>query len=497
MANYNTVITNEGAALLASVIANHGTITFTNLKLSENDYTGQEATLTEGTFDGIFANVSVASSIVDITTIKVSATVHGYNFSGDHNLYALGVIGTDGNTTALIAICTTTNPDVLRDNASTYAFNINLTVSSTSNITVVGTTAAALYTTDIVDNLTSTATDKPLSANMGRVLNENIEAIVDVYGAKQMIPYPFYETTKADNGITFTDNGDGTVTVSGTASADTSFIFRNGDGIIRKGTYIFSGCPSGGAISTYRMIIYESGNFISDYGNGTTFTIGSDVSDATIFISIKSGTAITTPIIFKPMIYDARITDPTFTPYAKTNQQLTADKAERSDLATLNLTGSTNSTGSTINAGTFFYLNGQFCKALADIAANATFTLNTNYKEDTVGAEIKAVENKDTSSFSVSTESGVSLQKAICRNGFVYLQLNFAALANSTKIATITDANYLPEGGMAVGLIEPNLAAEKINYTYGSFSGSNVYVYVSGSPTSGGIITFVYPVTGY
>lgn len=174
MANYNTVITNEGAALLASVIANHGTITFTNLKLSENDYTGQEATLTEGTFDGIFANVSVASSIVDITTIKVSATVHGYNFSGDHNLYALGVIGTDGNTTALIAICTTTNPDVLRDNSSTYAFNINLTVSSTSNITVVGTTAAALYTTDIVDNLTSAATDKPLSANMGRVLGEEL-----------------------------------------------------------------------------------------------------------------------------------------------------------------------------------------------------------------------------------------------------------------------------------------------------------------------------------
>ena len=176
MANYNTVITNEGAALLASVIANHGTITFTDLKLSENDYTGQEATMTEGTFDGIFANVSVASSIVDITTIKVSATVHGYNFSGDHNLYALGVIGTDGNTTALIAICTTTNPDVLRDNSSTYAFNINLTVSSTSNITVVGTTAAALYTTDIVDNLTSTATNKPLSANQGRVLADNLAA---------------------------------------------------------------------------------------------------------------------------------------------------------------------------------------------------------------------------------------------------------------------------------------------------------------------------------
>ena len=178
MANYNTVITNEGAALLASVIANHGTITFTDLKLSENDYTGQETTMTAGTFDGVFADVVVASSIVDITTIKVSATVHGYNISGDHNLYALGVIGTDGNTTALIAICTTTNPDVLRDNSSTYAFNINLTVSSTSDITVVGTTAAVLYDIDVVDTLTSTATNKPLSANQGRVLNERISNLI-------------------------------------------------------------------------------------------------------------------------------------------------------------------------------------------------------------------------------------------------------------------------------------------------------------------------------
>lgn len=498
MANYNTVITNEGAALLASVIANHGTITFTNLKLSENDYTGQEATLTEGTFDGIFANVSVASSIVDITTIKVSATVHGYNFSGDHNLYALGVIGTDGNTTALIAICTTTNPDVLRDNSSTYAFNINLTVSSTSNITVVGTTAAALYTTDIVDNLTSTATDKPLSANMGRVLNENVEAIVDVYGAKNQLDDDDY--LSLDNmdksGHTFTSNN--------TDSRNYfDFTIDVWDGTTFIQTLVNETVASTGHYE-YSVNIPNNANRLRVFHNGSQRNISvlfnTSVTGACIISLDVTGVDPTTVggLSFENiMIRDDRITDPTYEPYAKTNQQLTADKAERSDLATLNLTGSTNTTGVTITNGTFFYLNGQFCKALADIAANATFTLNTNYKEDTVGAEIKAVENKDTSSFSVSTESGVSLQKAICRNGFVYLQLFFAALANSTKIATITDANYLPEGGMAVGLIEPDLSAEKINYTYGSFSGSNVYVYVSGSPTSGGIITFVYPVTGY
>ena len=44
MANYTTTITNEGAALLASVIANQGTLTFNEFRFSENDYTGQEST---------------------------------------------------------------------------------------------------------------------------------------------------------------------------------------------------------------------------------------------------------------------------------------------------------------------------------------------------------------------------------------------------------------------------------------------------------------------
>ena len=336
MANYNTVITNEGAALLASVIANHGTITFTNLKLSENDYTGQEATLTEGTFDGIFANVSVASSIVDITTIKVSATVHGYNFSGDHNLYALGVIGTDGNTTALIAICTTTNPDVLRDNASTYAFNINLTVSSTSNITVVGTTAAALYTTDIVDNLTSTATDKPLSANMGRVLNENIEAIVDVYGAKNLLDInnlgsmSAYKCHVANNGFVNDDT-------------DTLDYFRlrlvaydsNGQ-IIQVGgnNYVFAeNVTSTGQkeitgftlpVGTANVLLTHTGANINIYVNPT---VNLDIIGIPLTLSFNANGINPSSIggldIRDIMLRDARVIDPTFAPFAETNLQLT------------------------------------------------------------------------------------------------------------------------------------------------------------------------------
>lgn len=40
---------------------------------------------------------------------------------------------------------------------------------------------------------------------------------------KNLLPYPYVDTTKTENGITFTDNGDGTITVNGTATAGTFF----------------------------------------------------------------------------------------------------------------------------------------------------------------------------------------------------------------------------------------------------------------------------------
>lgn len=63
-------------------------------------------------------------------------------------------------------------------------------------------------------------------------------------------------------------------------------------------------------------------------------------------------------------------------------------KAEQNDLTSIIATGSTNTTGAQINSGSYFYLNGVFCKALSNIAANASFTKNTNYKETTIAAEL-------------------------------------------------------------------------------------------------------------
>ena len=71
-----------------------------------------------------------------------------------------------------------------------------------------------------------------------------------------------------------------------------------------------------------------------------------------------------------------------FEPYDEGGYGTAADK---SDLTNIDITGATNNTGSTITKDTFFYLNGDLVQAKADIANNASFTLNTNYEIVTAG----------------------------------------------------------------------------------------------------------------
>ena len=64
----------------------------------------------------------------------------------------------------------------------------------------------------------------------------------NVHGCGNLVSYPFIDTTKTTNGVTFTDNGDGSITVNGTATANAIFIFNKYSFTLNKNkTYILSG----------------------------------------------------------------------------------------------------------------------------------------------------------------------------------------------------------------------------------------------------------------
>ena len=138
-----------------------------------------------------------------------------------------------------------------------------------------------------------------------------------VYGVgdktKNLIPYPYANTTKTVNGVTFTDNGDGSITVNGTATANATFYIKTTDKNFKPSstTLYISGCPAGGSLSTYRMTVSAFKQTESDYtyvvgasdiGNGALLNLtNKDYSQLELSINIFSGTTVNN-LVFKPML---------------------------------------------------------------------------------------------------------------------------------------------------------------------------------------------------
>lgn len=107
---------------------------------------------------------------------------------------------------------------------------------------------------------------------------------------------PPFESTVL-NGITYTKNEDGTITVNGTASAG-SFYRQNIN--LEEGDYYLSGSPTGGANNTYYLQAMGYGEVGNDYGSGTTFKVTTS-SSVGIRIMIYQGVTVNN-LVFKPMI---------------------------------------------------------------------------------------------------------------------------------------------------------------------------------------------------
>ena len=136
---------------------------------------------------------------------------------------------------------------------------------------------------------------------------------------KNLIPYPYADTTKTINGITFTVFGDGRITVNGTATGQADFIVISSLSPVGEGgeQYTLSGCPTGGSQSTYGMFYYDTVTSQYDTGDGVSFTAKGVIS---VTIRIREG-AVCNNLTFSPMLENgAAVTgyEPYITPQVQT-----------------------------------------------------------------------------------------------------------------------------------------------------------------------------------
>ena len=198
-----------------------------------------------------------------------------------------------------------------------YKFSINF-------IAVDVTTVGGFSFNNIMIRLASIEDDtyEPYAKTNQRLTQETTGLIDNNFANGAVNLLPNNATSKIENNVTFVVNNDGSITVS-TNSSGASAATQLDIGDSPVGTYHLSGCPSGGSTNTYSL--YVGDQYLYETGNGLDI----DFTDSRrVMIIIRSGTVITTPITFKPMITVVDMPNSDYAhyvPYAKSNKELTDD----------------------------------------------------------------------------------------------------------------------------------------------------------------------------
>ena len=169
----------------------------------------------------------------------------------------------------------------------------------------------------VADDALSTTSDHPIQ---NAVVAETVNALNE-YGCKNLLPNE--AVAKAEDGITWTVNSDGTVIANGTASSNTRLYLNqnvDGSGWSNK---ILSG-SIGGTDDTYYIVIQQLTSPYNTYARCMSgeVVIPEISGNVQCFIYIKSGT-VCNNLTFRPMIRDARFTNADYVPFAMSNRDVT------------------------------------------------------------------------------------------------------------------------------------------------------------------------------
>lgn len=157
----------------------------------------------------------------------------------------------------------------------------------------------------------------------GQAAQDDEISILAAQGAKNLFPNTAISQTIG--GVTFTVNGDGTVTVNGTKTNNDWFILSENNSF-DAGTYTLSdGLPDDTA--NCRLIISTtlsmSAAIMSTETGLRTQTKTFTTAQTGLYYAIRIANGATVNnLTFKPMIRRAEITDSTYVPYAPTNREL-------------------------------------------------------------------------------------------------------------------------------------------------------------------------------
>lgn len=167
--------------------------------------------------------------------------------------------------------------------------------------------------------------DSELSG-INSVLNstaDEIATIVNEYGSKNLLNSSLLANSTT-NGITRKNNGDGSITYTGTSTLSNNILAPlMASKTLKPGTYIFSANAT--TSTSYSYQIYKN----KTYWKGINITKPIEITESAAYtIGIVLGSKASINNTFKPMLRYASIKDDTYVPYAMTNKELTEKVAD-------------------------------------------------------------------------------------------------------------------------------------------------------------------------
>ena len=165
---------------------------------------------------------------------------------------------------------------------------------------------------DKIDALTARGPSNETSflyrvTNDGNGISGKAAAITSIHGRTLRWNQLYSHTncaTSTKNGVTLTNNSDGSFTISGTASAQTDFRWNTSANYTFKANhrYLVRMCPAGGSVSTYESTDTWSNQF-TDTGSGYIKVVGNADKVVQPVLRIANGATINA-INFHPMFFD-------------------------------------------------------------------------------------------------------------------------------------------------------------------------------------------------
>ena len=151
------------------------------------------------------------------------------------------------------------------------------------------------FENNFYDKSVTTGNFVNLISEVEKVVLSASAPITVLHCGKNLLAKPYYHSSPLVNGVQFTYNSDGSVTASGTATANASYVFIQSEDRrpIKKGTYHLSGCPDN--LNVALIFSLTGVGDIKDEGEGVMIDVSQDSTYYMRFI-VRSGTTINTTI---------------------------------------------------------------------------------------------------------------------------------------------------------------------------------------------------------